>query len=340
MERHGNLKATLIDLYETIVAFLGAKALPGSADAFATGRLIIRTVSVTVAVGLIAIAFGGLIVMESGIYNIAADTPHFAPTRWILQTGRTRAVQFHSIGIRGPDLRDPSLVGHGLGLYGENCQPCHGAPGVAPKQEGRGIDPHPPPLIISANNWTDPQLYWIVFHGLKLSGMPGFAAHLSERDMWAIVAFLRQIVFLSPADYGRLTDPKPGSGSGNESGNFISQDDHGFGELNARGKPDRGRQLLRDYGCISCHTIPRIGSGRVGPPLTNFAERQYIAGALVNVPANVVAWIMNPKQFQPNTDMPNLGVSQSQALDIAAYLYTLGDPRRFNMLRQTATGRP
>ncbi len=274
--------------------------------------------------------------MASGVYNMAADQPHFAPVRWMLVTGRTRSVQFHSSDVRKPSLHDASLIKYGLRLYGQNCQPCHGAPGVAPDQKGRGIDPHPPPLVTSINDWTDPQLYWIVSHGLKLSGMPAFSARLSDHDRWAIIAFSREMVFLSPTDYDRLAAAALRNQSDDQLWAFLSND-HGFGELHAHGKPDRGRDLLTSYGCITCHTIPRIGSGLVGPPLTHFAERQYIAGSLVNVPANVVAWIVNPKQFQPNTAMPNLNVRSDEALDMAAYLYTLGNPKRFNALRQTAT---
>jgi len=61
--------------------------------------------------------------------------------------------------------------------------------------------------------------------------------------------------------------------------------------------PETGKHLLRQYGCINCHTIPQIGSAYVGPPLTAFAERQYIAGSIVNLPTNTLNWIMDPKKY-------------------------------------------
>lgn len=82
--------------------------------------------------------------------------------------------------------------------------------------------------------------------------------------------------------------------------------------------------------------FPNIRWGQVGPPLSGFAERQYIAGSLVNAPANAVARIMHPKKLDPDTDMPDLNVSQREALDITAYLYTLGDLKRLSVLRQAA----
>lgn len=305
-----------------------------------TRKLVIKTVLLTLAAGAFLVVVGGLLLMASGVYNIAADRPHFAPTRWLLRTGRTRSVQFHSRGITQPNLYDPALIGLGLGLYVRNCQPCHGGPGVAAEQKGRGIDPHPPPLVTAVNNWTGPELYWIVSHGLKLSGMPGFAARLSNYDTWAVVAFLRQIVFLSPAEYQLLVTANSHNEATKAQPDFMLNTDYGFGQLQAQGSPDRGRQLLRRYGCITCHTIPDIGSGLVGPPLANFSERQYLAGSLVNVPANAVAWIMNPDRLQPNTAMPNLKVLPAEALDMAAYLYTLGGQKRTGALRQTAMHRP
>lgn len=91
------------------------------------------------------------------------------------------------------------------------------------------------------------------------------------------------------------------------------------------GDPHRGKALIQSYGCGACHIIPGVpgAKGLVGPPLMYFAERTMIAGEVPNVPNNLVSWVENPPAIEPNTAMPNLGVSQAQAQDIAAYLYTL-----------------
>ncbi|MET7670683.1 MULTISPECIES: c-type cytochrome [Micromonospora] len=91
------------------------------------------------------------------------------------------------------------------------------------------------------------------------------------------------------------------------------------------GRPDRGAQLIAQYGCGSCHTIPGIGraDGLVGPPLTRFGARSYVAGELPNNADNLQRWITDPQAVEPGTAMPNLGVSAIDAQDIAAYLYTL-----------------
>jgi cytochrome c2 len=106
----------------------------------------------------------------------------------------------------------------------------------------------------------------------------------------------------------------------------------GMNEADAReaaaltgGDPSRGPDLMRKYGCQSCHTIPGVvgANGLVGPPLASIASRSYIGGVLPNAPDNMLAWIRDPKRVDPKTAMPNVGVTPSDARHIAAYLYTL-----------------
>jgi cytochrome c2 len=91
------------------------------------------------------------------------------------------------------------------------------------------------------------------------------------------------------------------------------------------GSVARGRQAVEAMGCGACHTISGIpnAQGEVGPPLTGVARRSIIAGELANTPENMMRWIEDPQAVEPNTAMPNLGVTQQSARDIAAYLYTL-----------------
>ena len=91
------------------------------------------------------------------------------------------------------------------------------------------------------------------------------------------------------------------------------------------GDASRGRAAIAAYGCGSCHSIPGIrgADGLVGPPLEHWAERRIIAGEVPNDPARLITWITVPQSIEPGTAMPNMGVTDGQARDIAAYLYTL-----------------
>jgi mono/diheme cytochrome c family protein len=90
--------------------------------------------------------------------------------------------------------------------------------------------------------------------------------------------------------------------------------------------PDRGRALIAAYGCGSCHVVDGVpgANGQVGPRLENFANRTLLAGTFPNVPRFLVPWLEGPPDLKPETAMPDLGVSDGEARDIASYLYTLG----------------
>ncbi|HYY58237.1 MAG TPA: c-type cytochrome [Pyrinomonadaceae bacterium] len=91
------------------------------------------------------------------------------------------------------------------------------------------------------------------------------------------------------------------------------------------GTPAKGRAAIGRYGCSACHTVPGVSgaNGHVGPPLAEIASRVYLAGRLQNTPDNMILWIRNPQGVDDKTAMPNLGVSEADARDIASYLYTL-----------------
>lgn len=91
------------------------------------------------------------------------------------------------------------------------------------------------------------------------------------------------------------------------------------------GDPERGRLLLRQFGCGTCHTIPGVADarGNVGPPLEGVARRVYLAGVVPNSPEGMVQWIRAPKSFDPQTAMPDLGVGEAHARDMVAYLHSL-----------------
>jgi cytochrome c len=91
------------------------------------------------------------------------------------------------------------------------------------------------------------------------------------------------------------------------------------------GDSERGRLLLRQFACGSCHAIPGVANagGKVGPPLGGVARRVYLGGVLPNSPENMAAFIRAPQKAAPRTAMPDMGVTQEHARDMVAYLYTL-----------------
>jgi cytochrome c len=91
------------------------------------------------------------------------------------------------------------------------------------------------------------------------------------------------------------------------------------------GSAAEGARAIVKYGCGACHSIPGIPGADtyVGPLLTAYSRRHYIAGSLPNTHENLIRWLQNPQAIEPGTAMPNLGLTEVEARDIAAYLYTL-----------------
>jgi cytochrome c1 len=90
------------------------------------------------------------------------------------------------------------------------------------------------------------------------------------------------------------------------------------------GEAGRALPLLRRYGCAGCHEIPGVpgADGRVGPPLGEFRQRVFIAGVLPNNASNLVKWLVDPTAIHARSAMPQTGISESEARDVAAYLYS------------------
>ncbi len=97
-----------------------------------------------------------------------------------------------------------------------------------------------------------------------------------------------------------------------------------------RGDAERGRALLESKGCASCHRmtgVPSLAARPTPEPLAAdvLALGQKMAPDLRFArdrmrPASLVAWIVDPKAVKPDASMPALGVTHSEAADIAAYL--------------------
>lgn len=89
--------------------------------------------------------------------------------------------------------------------------------------------------------------------------------------------------------------------------------------------PESGRLMMEYYACGSCHTIPGIrnADGVVGPPLMFFSRRSLFAGSIPNNADNLVHFLLDPQAMRPDTAMPDVGATEPEARDMAAYLYTL-----------------
>ena len=171
-----------------------------------TLRIVIITLG-TVVLGALVLL---LVFVYSGSYNIAATAPHTAFGQWLLETTKNRSIRAHAKELQ-TDI--PAVGGeqlqHGIDHYIKMCVPCHGAPGVERGEYGKGMTPTPPDLAKAAEEWSAPELYWILKHGIKLAGMPAFGATHTDYELWGIVSFVQQLPNISPAEFNRLAAEQP-----------------------------------------------------------------------------------------------------------------------------------
>lgn len=286
-------------------------------------------VALGTAAGLLVLSLaGGAAFVYSGLYDIAASRPHLQLTETLLTTLKRRAVQFHARDLVAPDLDDADLIRRGLVLYRGNCVTCHGAPGEGRSRIGIGVNPTPPPLVKAIERWTAEEIAWITAYGLKMAGMPAFGFGEEPRDLWALTAFVKRMNTLAPAEYRRMAAAVRGEAEAGKETEAVPwlPGPQGWDLLAQRGDARRGAQLLDSYGCSACHIISGLRGAagmqsRAGPPLTDWKNRHYIAGELVNNPLNLVRWLRDPREADPGTAMPDLDVGEEDAWSMAAYLY-------------------
>ncbi len=265
------------------------------------------------ALALTALTVGGLVIYR-GIYDISATSQHLQPVHSLLETTMRQSVRLRARDIATPPLDDGQRLARGAALFRDHCVQCHGAPGVAQSGFGQSMQPVPGPLVDALQRWRPREIYWITRHGIKMSGMPAWQFRLDDEALWDVVAFVNTLPTLSAQAYAQMTG---GAGA-------APQPAAPAAPLRP-GDVERGKLALGQYACQACHTIPGITSSspNVGPPLQGLASRSLIAGKLANTPENLVRWVRDPKAFKPQTAMPDMGVSEEHARDMAAYLATL-----------------
>ena len=162
-------------------------------------RWIFRSIAILLVVGL-----GGFLFAASGIMPIKASSGHWPITAWLLNFTMRRSVITHSLGMNAPKLDDAALVAKGATHYEFGCRPCHGGPHLPQPVIAGHMTPHPPHLPPEIPKWQSEELFYIVKHGVKFTGMPAWPAQQRDDEVWAVVAFLLKVPNLSADEYHKL----------------------------------------------------------------------------------------------------------------------------------------
>lgn len=249
----------------------------------ASGRA--RTILLWFVIAACSVGAGGFLFAWSGIYNVAASSGHWAVTEMLLRFGMRNSIDLRANAVPPPPrLDNHDLIQLGAAHYERGCAFCHGSPDRAGKRVTDAMLPSPPVLKEQLNSWTAEELFWIVRHGIKYTGMPGWLALERTDEVWTVVAFLRKLPELDATQYRTLA--------------------LGAGERQA-GIPVSDRRQRLVEGCAGCHgdrdapprsaLVPRL-HGQPQAFLAN-ALRNYADGTRPSGLMQPVAAELDPSDF-------------------------------------------
>lgn len=245
----------VIGLFKRVVADSPDRVSKGNGESRKHSTLTFWQAAKVLTFAAAVAGFVGLIVVLSGIAPIKASSGHWQVTRWFLNFAMRRSVATHSLSIEAPPLSDPVLVQKGAGAYENNCRVCHGSPTLVHPPVAQHMLPRPPYLPWVISQWEAEELFHIVKHGLKFTGMPAWPSQQRDDEVWAVVAFLLEFQKLDQNGYRSLVgaDPAP---------EFREAFD----------------QVLRH--CESCHGPEGLGRGLGAAPRLAGQKADYLYASL------------------------------------------------------------
>lgn len=215
---------------------------------------------------LTGLAVGGLLVSASGIIPIKASSGHWALTRWLLQFSKRRSVGTHSLLVEKPPLEKPWLVLKGAGHYETGCSFCHGSPALETPGVVGGMTPAPPRLAARIATWDREELFYIVKHGIKFTGMPAWPSQRRDDEVQAMVAFLLALPELDAQGYRQLVHGEvPAAGA--------------VGLLPDSLDRSQVRRTVTES-CARCHGLDGLGRGNAAFPKLAGQSHEYLKAAL------------------------------------------------------------
>jgi mono/diheme cytochrome c family protein len=156
-----------------------------------------------IGIACVALAVIVAVYLVSGFYNVGADSEHTGLVHSTLAFVRERSVHAHGEDIVPPKLDDPKMLVAGASDYDEMCSACHLAPGMAENEMRPGMNPKPPILAKDAPDSAG-EAFWVVKHGIKMTGMPAWGVTHTDDELWPIVAFLMKQPSMTPEQYKAL----------------------------------------------------------------------------------------------------------------------------------------
>ncbi|MGH9413316.1 MAG: cytochrome c [Terriglobales bacterium] len=223
-----------------------------------------------------------------------------------LETRLANAAKDVVIPLEAENKKNPTpdtelTLAQGREVFLAHCALCHSSDGKS--QNPLGLAMNPPAMDLTSPHvqaWKDPELYWIINNGIRLTGMPGWHSMLSSEDIWKLARYVHALPKMTPdedAKLAQLVAPKPPEAAPKP------------GKATLAEQIAYGKRILNQEDCYMCHKYDGKG-GDVGPDLS-------IEGTRGRTDAWLIGHFRDPAKYSPGTVMPdfkNLTPSQLQAL--------------------------
>lgn len=180
-------------------------------------KKVFITLLITSILGVLAVG----LFLYCGLFNVSAAAPHNALTKWLMSSTMHASVERQGKRIEVPDLSQKRLILEGVNDFEAMCVACHGAPDKKPSPMGQGLNPPAPDLHTSAHHHTSGELFWIVKHGIKMTGMPAWGLSHDDESLWPVVALLKVLPELNAETYAVLR--KQAQGKGHHAGSDMEE---------------------------------------------------------------------------------------------------------------------
>lgn len=213
----------------------------------------------------LVLGVGGFLGAASGIIPIKASAGHWAVTQWFLQFSKARSVATHTIGTKVPSLDEPWKILKGAGHFETACAPCHGSPARPQPRVAEYMLPTPPRLQQINEKFDPAELFYIVKHGIKFTGMPAWPAANRDDEVWATVAFLREMPKLDAEAYRELA-----LGAGRQTEGAPIEDLQ---------QPRKAPRAVTQS-CARCHGFDGLGRGTGAFPKLAGQTPEYLRASL------------------------------------------------------------
>lgn len=203
-----------------------------------------------------------IVVVSSGVVPAKASSGHWPITAWALEFAMERSMSTNSLSIVPPPLENEALITRGAAHFQVGCAWCHGQPGSSPGRIVLQMTPHPSDLNEELEKWSSRELFFIVRHGVKFTGMPGWPAVKRDDEVWGLVAFLERFRSMNSAEYAERS---------------------GLEEIELARKQQQAGVAIPEVvvsQCVSCHGVD--GQGRTAFPSLASQKPEYVAMALAS----------------------------------------------------------